>query len=151
MTRVICCRLCTATRNMGLLCSKHQQFNQADTEENAQVNILLDTGGPWYVFPKFDPVRAEGFMSVTILPSSYFIFPIMPSICFSISIFQAADIERRIEQETRAEKHIHKLLLLGTPNSFLFVSLLSTIRWARTAKLHCAWFQLCCSLQIERS
>ncbi|XP_058188033.1 guanine nucleotide-binding protein alpha-1 subunit isoform X2 [Rhododendron vialii] len=65
MTRVICCRLSTATRNMGLLCSRHQQFNQADTEENAQ----------------------------------------------------AADIERRIEQETRAEKHIHKLLLLGAGES----------------------------------
>ncbi|KAI8534964.1 hypothetical protein RHMOL_Rhmol10G0138100 [Rhododendron molle] len=65
MTRVICCGLCTATRNMGLLCSRHQQCNQADTEENAQ----------------------------------------------------AADIERRIEQETRAEKHIHKLLLLGAGES----------------------------------
>lgn len=28
--------------------------------------------------------------------------------------FQAAEIERRIEQETKAEKHIQKLLLLGT-------------------------------------
>lgn len=27
--------------------------------------------------------------------------------------FQAAEIERRIEQETKAEKHIQKLLLLG--------------------------------------
>lgn len=27
---------------------------------------------------------------------------------------QAAEIERRIEQETEAEKHIQKLLLLGT-------------------------------------
>lgn len=27
--------------------------------------------------------------------------------------FQTAEIERRIEQETKAEKHIQKLLLLG--------------------------------------
>jgi hypothetical protein len=30
--------------------------------------------------------------------------------------FQDAEIERRIEQETKAEKHIQKLLLLGTPD-----------------------------------
>jgi hypothetical protein len=30
--------------------------------------------------------------------------------------FQDAEIERRIEQETKAEKHIQKLLLLGTHN-----------------------------------
>lgn len=30
-----------------------------------------------------------------------------------LSIFQAAEIERRIAQETKAEQHIHKLLLLG--------------------------------------
>lgn len=65
MTRVICSNLCRAAENMGLLCSRHQQFNQADAEENAQT----------------------------------------------------ADIERRIEQETRAEKHIHKLLLLGAGES----------------------------------
>nr|GMD90062.1 guanine nucleotide-binding protein alpha-1 subunit [Ipomoea batatas] len=50
---------------MGLLCSKHRQYNQADSEENAQT----------------------------------------------------AEIERRIEQETKAEKHIQKLLLLGAGDS----------------------------------
>lgn len=30
---------------------------------------------------------------------------------------QAAEIERRIEQETKAEKHIQKLLLLGAGDS----------------------------------
>lgn len=30
---------------------------------------------------------------------------------------QAAEIERRIERETKAEKHIHKLLLLGAGES----------------------------------
>jgi hypothetical protein len=32
---------------------------------------------------------------------------------------QSADIDRRILQETKAEQHIHKLLLLG--NAYLFV------------------------------
>ncbi|XP_019154096.1 PREDICTED: guanine nucleotide-binding protein alpha-1 subunit [Ipomoea nil] len=50
---------------MGLLCSKHRHYNQADSEENAQT----------------------------------------------------AEIERRIEQETKAEKHIQKLLLLGAGDS----------------------------------
>ncbi|KAJ8750719.1 hypothetical protein K2173_015900 [Erythroxylum novogranatense] len=51
--------------NMGLLCSKHRHYNEADNGENAQ----------------------------------------------------AAEIERRIEQETKAEKHIQKLLLLGAGDS----------------------------------
>ncbi|KAF5179227.1 Guanine nucleotide-binding protein alpha-1 subunit [Thalictrum thalictroides] len=50
---------------MGSLCSKHQHYNEADTEENAQ----------------------------------------------------AAEIERRIAQETKAEKHIRKILLLGAGES----------------------------------
>lgn len=34
--------------------------------------------------------------------------------CFLlVHIFQAAEIDRRIAQETKAEQHIHKLLLLG--------------------------------------
>ncbi|PSS19324.1 Guanine nucleotide-binding protein alpha-1 subunit like [Actinidia chinensis var. chinensis] len=57
--------LCTAIENMGLLCSRHQHYNQADTEENDQT----------------------------------------------------AEIERRIEQEAKAEKHIQKLLLLGAGES----------------------------------
>ncbi|XP_027081700.1 guanine nucleotide-binding protein alpha-1 subunit-like [Coffea arabica] len=57
--------LITAIENMGLLCSRHQEYNQADSEENAQT----------------------------------------------------AEIERRIEQETKAEKHIQKLLLLGAGES----------------------------------
>lgn len=51
--------------SMGSLCSRHQHYNEADSEENAQ----------------------------------------------------AAEIERRIEQETKAEKHIQKLLLLGAGES----------------------------------
>lgn len=50
---------------MGLLCSRQQRYNQADSEENAQT----------------------------------------------------AEIERRIQQETKAEKHIQKLLLLGAGES----------------------------------
>ncbi|CAH9099866.1 unnamed protein product [Cuscuta europaea] len=50
---------------MGMLCSKHRQYNQADCDENAQT----------------------------------------------------AEIERRIEQEAKAEKQIQKLLLLGTGDS----------------------------------
>ncbi|KAK2965578.1 hypothetical protein RJ640_018744, partial [Escallonia rubra] len=50
---------------MGLLCSRHQHNNHADSEENAQT----------------------------------------------------ADIERRIEQETKADQHIQKLLLLGCKGS----------------------------------
>lgn len=50
---------------MGSLCSRHQDYNQTDSEENAQT----------------------------------------------------AEIERRIEQETKAEKHIQKLLLLGAGES----------------------------------
>ncbi|CAI9096704.1 OLC1v1032908C2 [Oldenlandia corymbosa var. corymbosa] len=57
--------LTTVIGNMGLLCSRHQDHNQADAEENAQT----------------------------------------------------AEIERRIERETKAEKHIQKLLLLGTGES----------------------------------
>ncbi|XP_010049284.2 guanine nucleotide-binding protein alpha-1 subunit [Eucalyptus grandis] len=51
--------------NMGLLCSRHHGYHDADAEENAQ----------------------------------------------------AVEIERRIEQETKAEKHIQKLLLLGAGES----------------------------------
>ncbi|XP_010273838.1 PREDICTED: guanine nucleotide-binding protein alpha-1 subunit-like isoform X2 [Nelumbo nucifera] len=51
--------------SMGLLCSKHQHFDEANAEENAQ----------------------------------------------------AVEIERRIAQETKAEKHIQKLLLLGAGES----------------------------------
>ncbi|XP_052209956.1 guanine nucleotide-binding protein alpha-1 subunit [Diospyros lotus] len=51
--------------NMGLLCSRHQRYKEADAEENAQ----------------------------------------------------AAEIERRIVQETQAERHIQKLLLLGAGES----------------------------------
>lgn len=40
---------------------------------------------------------------------------------------QAAEIERRIEQETKAEKHIQKLLLLGISKSSLF--LIALIIW----------------------
>lgn len=38
-------------------------------------------------------------------------------------LFQTAEIERRIEQETKAEKHIQKLLLLGmhTPINSHFI------------------------------
>ncbi|XP_059640321.1 guanine nucleotide-binding protein alpha-1 subunit isoform X1 [Cornus florida] len=55
----------TVIENMGLLCSRHKHFNQADTEE----------------------------------------------------IVQTEEIERRIEQETKADKHIQKLLLLGAGES----------------------------------
>ncbi|GAV69644.1 G-alpha domain-containing protein [Cephalotus follicularis] len=51
--------------NMGLLCSRHSHYNEADNEENTQ----------------------------------------------------DAEIERRIEQETKSEKHIQKLLLLGAGES----------------------------------
>lgn len=57
--------LSIAIQNMGLLCSRQQRYNQADSEENAQT----------------------------------------------------AEIERRIQQETKAEKHIQKLLLLGAGES----------------------------------
>ncbi|KAA8546253.1 hypothetical protein F0562_003008 [Nyssa sinensis] len=57
--------LSTVIENMGLLCSRHRHYNQADAEENVQT----------------------------------------------------AEIERRIEQETKAEKHIQKLLLLGAGES----------------------------------
>ncbi|KAL3497411.1 hypothetical protein ACH5RR_040143 [Cinchona calisaya] len=57
--------LTTIIENMGLLCSRHQECNQSDAEENAQT----------------------------------------------------AEIERRIEQETKAENHIQKLLLLGAGDS----------------------------------
>ncbi|KAI3997481.1 hypothetical protein MKX01_008088 [Papaver californicum] len=57
--------LSTVIQGMGSICSRHGQYNEADTEENAQ----------------------------------------------------AADIERRIAQETKAEKHIQKLLLLGAGES----------------------------------
>ncbi|KAK6927205.1 Guanine nucleotide binding protein (G-protein), alpha subunit [Dillenia turbinata] len=53
--------LSVAFHTMGLLCSRHQHHDEAETEENVQ----------------------------------------------------AAEIERRIEQESKAEKHIQKLLLLG--------------------------------------
>ncbi|KAL3500865.1 hypothetical protein ACH5RR_039958 [Cinchona calisaya] len=57
--------LTAVIQNMGLLCSRHQDHNQADSEETAQTT----------------------------------------------------EIERRIEQETKAEKHIQKLLLLGAGES----------------------------------
>ncbi|MCL7021392.1 hypothetical protein MKW94_027712, partial [Papaver nudicaule] len=57
--------LSTVIQGMGSICSRHGQYNEADTEENAQ----------------------------------------------------AAEIERRIAQETKAEKHIQKLLLLGAGES----------------------------------
>ncbi|MCL7034599.1 hypothetical protein MKW94_007207, partial [Papaver nudicaule] len=56
--------LSTVIQGMGSICNRHGQYNEADTEENAQ----------------------------------------------------AAEIERRIAQETKAEKHIQKLLLLGMYN-----------------------------------
>lgn len=40
---------------------------------------------------------------------------------------QAAEIERRIEQETKVEQHIQKILLLGKCNSTLF--LIALIIW----------------------
>ncbi|KAF8393626.1 hypothetical protein HHK36_021871 [Tetracentron sinense] len=57
--------LSAVIESMGSLCSRHQRYSEADTEENAQ----------------------------------------------------AAEIERRIVQETKAEKHIQKLLLLGAGES----------------------------------
>ncbi|KAI3994971.1 hypothetical protein MKX01_019785 [Papaver californicum] len=57
--------LSTVIQGMGSICSRHGQYNEAATEENAQ----------------------------------------------------AAEIERRIAQETKAEKHIQKLLLLGAGES----------------------------------
>lgn len=35
--------------------------------------------------------------------------------------FQAAEIERRIARETKAEEHIHKLLLLGMLDVYFFI------------------------------
>lgn len=62
-----------------------------------------------------------------VYDDNYPSFCVISSLQFLSWHFQAAEIERRIEQETKAEKHIQKLLLLGISKSSLF--LIALIIW----------------------
>lgn len=115
---VFICMLFGVINNMGSLCSK-QRHNATDTEENAQVNLFSEKSSN----------RAD-------VSDDIFIFSIgMPYLsfcCFQYIEFQTVEIERRIELESKAEKHIQKLLLLGICSSscscfLLFWLLLSMI------------------------
>lgn len=107
--------LFSVLENMGSLCSK-QRHNPADSEENAQVESL------WFIIFLISFVikvklhKLENFFSFKgriLYRIENLHFTLILFWTKSTNFFQTAEIERRIELETKAEKHIQKLLLLG--------------------------------------
>lgn len=87
---------------MGLLCSRSRHHTE-DSDENAQVDP------PALAFSN----TVHSIHAFNLSTSSDAEAPRRPRANLVCINLQAAEIERRIEQEAKAEKHIRKLLLLG--------------------------------------
>jgi len=84
--------------SMGSSCSRSHSFDETEAAENAKVTYLLDQANAVSMF-HFCVGKKQHSYLLTL-----------------VEWVQSADIDRRILQETKAEQHIHKLLLLGNAN-----------------------------------